>query len=321
MQTTTVDWRTLSPHTAAALYAAEVRRWSSQFEWDTALQWEAVERERQLGTAPGVAVLDATGKIVLGWSAYRIRGHVLEIRSLSTDSDPVAETLLRVVLNQAPAGIERVSMCVLSEAAHLAQTARALGMAVDRYWHLGRHLQRSSPSGLPDLRAWRVEDREATAELLSRAYTTNTPDTESRPFAPGGTPGEWAAYVTDVTRGGCGSLLPDGSLCITAGPGRLTAVALVTRISDGTAHLAQLAVDPQLQRRRVGAQLVELACAAAARSGCRRITVQVGGTNRPARSLFEGSQFAMLGSVLVAGRRQPRRSTSVAPGGAVITRR
>ena len=315
-----VDWRTLSSDRMAVLFAEEARRWSNDLEWDTAIRWQAIERERRLGIASGLVVLDETGTAVLGWSHHQVRHRALEIYTLSASSDAVAQALLdRMLSATAPAGIERVSLFVFSDAANLAQTVKARGLAVDRYWYLGRDLQRVAPASLPDMRGWRVEDLTTTAALLSRAYEAGA---DARPFAPGGTPDDWMNYLNDVSRGTrYGTFQQDASFCITAGPSRLVAVALVTGISDSTAHLAQLAVDPQMRRRRVGPQLMEIACAAAARAGYRRITVQVGGSNRNARSLFEGSRFTTLGTFVAGGALQPRRSTSVAPGGAVMTRR
>jgi len=95
----------------------------------------------------------------------------------------------------------------------------------------------------------------------------------------------------------------------------------VTRVAERTAHLAQLAVDPQMRGRHLGKQLLEVACAAANQGGCGRMTLFVGGRNSRARSLYESSRFESMASFLAAGSLQPRRSTSVAPGSAVITRR
>lgn len=175
-----------------------------------------------------------------------------------------------------------------------------------------------SPLAPPAVRVWRPEDLPATAALFQRSYEARA---ETRPFAPGGTAEVWLGYVSDLARGNGNALLPEASLCVPEGPDRVLAVALVIRVAENTAHLAQLVVDPQTRKRRLGLQLMELACAAAVRAGCRRMTVTVGGSNRVARSLFESSRFQTMASFLSGGTLQPRRSTSVAPGGAVITRR
>ena len=160
---------------------------------------------------------------------------------------------------------------------------------------------------------------EKVADLLSVAY--GGPD-EARPFAPRGTADEWQEYVGQLTGAtGCGALIPDACVCIPGGPNRVTAVALVTRIAETTAHIAQLAVDPQVQGRHLGAQLLDLACASAEVAGCRRVTLFVGGRNSRARRMYETARFEPMASFLAGGTFQPRRSTRVAPSGAIMTRR
>src|SRR5439155_26530630 len=120
---------------------------------------------------------------------------------------------------------------------------------------------------------------------------------------------------------GCGGLIADACICIPGGPSRLIAVALVTRIASTTGHIAQLAVDPQAQGRHLGAQLLDLACAGAEVAGCSRVTLFVGGRNSRARRMYETARFEPMASFLAGGTFQPRRSTRVAPSGAIMTRR
>ena len=102
---------------------------------------------------------------------------------------------------------------------------------------------------------------QATAELLGRAYDGRD---EARPFAPRGLAEEWSDYIGQLSMAtGCGRLMSDVSICVPGGPNRLLAVALVTRIAEGTAHLAQLAVDPTMRGRHLGKQLLETACSSA----------------------------------------------------------
>jgi ribosomal protein S18 acetylase RimI-like enzyme len=314
-----VDWRLLAADRAAVLIADEVDRWARLLEWETAAQWRDIERARQAGIAPGVAVIDENGAVA-GWSQYHTRNQVLHIAAFAARSETVANLMLDHILSgPALAFVQSVMLFAFTDAPGLAAALRQHGLSVDRYFYMARDLTRSAPLSLPDLRCWRPEDLQATADLLKRSYE---PRCETRPFAPGGTPAEWADYAFRLTKGnGCGEFDTDASLCIPAGPGRLMAAAIVTRVSENTAHLAQLVVDPQLRGRRVGVQLMELACAAAARGGSRRMTLLVAGSNRRARSLYETARFQPRGSFICGGTLQPRRSTSAAPPGAVITRR
>ena len=54
---------------------------------------------------------------------------------------------------------------------------------------------------------------------------------------------------------------------------------------------------------------MDMASVAAARVGCRRLTVIIGGANRPARSMFENAaRFQRMGCLLAAGTLQPKRA-------------
>jgi ribosomal protein S18 acetylase RimI-like enzyme len=217
------------------------------------------------------------------------------------------------------AAVDAITLFAFADAPNLAAALRSRGLSVDRYWYLGRELQRMAPPRLSDVRKWRVDDVQATAELLARSYEGRE---ESRPFAPRGLAEDWVEYVQQLTTGtGCGRLMGEASVCVPGGPQRLLAVALVTRIAESTGHLVQLAVDPQMRGRHLGSQLLENVCSSANLAGCTRMTLFVGGRNSRARSLYESHRFENMASFLAAGSLQPRRSTSVAPGSAVITRR
>jgi ribosomal protein S18 acetylase RimI-like enzyme len=316
---TPIDWRTLPAARVAPLYAAEIERWGSALEWDSTKDWDEVEKGRQLGTVAGIVVVDDTGASV-GWCYYLIHTRSLQIGSFIAASDAAAQVKLDAVLrDEIRASVETITLFAFADAPNLAAALRLRGLTVDRYWYLGRELQRIAPPRLPDVRKWRVDDVQATAELLARSYDARD---ESRPFAPRGTTEEWTDYVRQLTIGtGCGRLMTDVSVCVPGGPNRLLAVALVTRIAEGTSHLVQLAVDPQMRGRHLGTQLLDVVCSAANQAGCTRMTLFVGGKNSRARSLYESHRFENMASFIAAGSLQPSRSTNAAPGGAVTSRR
>src|SRR5262245_50559619 len=316
---TPIDWRTLPAARVAPLYAAEIERWGSALEWDTAKDWDEVEKGRQLGTVAGIVVVDDSG-VGVGWCYYLVHQRSLQIGSFIAASDAAAQVMLDAVLrDEIRASVDTVTLFAFADAPNLAAALRLRGLTVDRYWYLGRELQRVAPPRLPDVRKWRVDDVQATAELLARAYEGRD---ESRPFAPRGLPEEWTDYVQQLTIGtGCGHLMTDVSVCVPGGPNRLLAVALVTRIAEGTSHLVQLAVDPKMRGRHLGTQLLEIVCSAANQAGCTRMTLFVGGKNSRARSLYESHRFENMASFIAAGSLQPSRSTSPAAGTAAGSRR
>src|SRR5262245_1288667 len=312
---TPVDWRTLPPERVAPLYRTEIERWAGALDWDTAKDWQEVEKGRQLGVVSGVVVVNDASAIA-GWSYYLVHKRSLQIGSFIAASDAAAQVMLEAMLgDEIRASVDAVTLFAFADAPNLAALLRLRGLTVDRYWYLGRELQRVAPPRLPDVRKWRVDDLQATAELLARTYDRQD---ESRPFAPRGLAEEWTDYVEQLPIGsGCGRLMPDVSVCVPGGPKRLWAVALVPRIAEGTGHLVQLAVDPQMQGRHLGTQLLEIACSGANLAVCTRMTLFVGGRNSRARSLYESHRFENMASFIAAGSLQPQRSTSAAPGSAV----
>jgi ribosomal protein S18 acetylase RimI-like enzyme len=169
-----------------------------------------------------------------------------------------------------------------------------------------------------EVRPWEHHDADATASLLRESYGAS-----GALFAPTNAHAEWREYVsTLVEQTGCGVLSPELSRAVTIG-GRLQAVALVTMLGTGTAHLAQLAVHPDLRRNGVARALAADVFTGAARAGYVRVSLLVASENDVARSLYRGLGLGERGRFLtLRADAQPRRFTSVAfASGGVTTRR
>jgi len=306
------DWRDVPSAVLAPLYAAEIQRWKSQLEWDAGANFEQVELGRRLGHVRGWLAIDERDAIS-GWSFYLQRDGHLQVGGFTASSKACSDAMLKAIFDRPDASACASTFFAYSDAPGLAPALRARGHAVDRYFYMGRALVTSAAYPPRDARRWNASDRAAAAELMKRAYPLADP---ARPFAPTGTPDEWLEYVTQATTGtGCGSLIDDACLSLPLGPERVAAFALVTRISQSTAHLMQLAVDPTMRRRGLGAALLSAVCTRAFHGGFRRLTMMVSGRNTPARRLYETAGFEVATSFVGAGKPQPLRSTSVAGRG------
>ncbi len=316
---TAVDWRGLPEDRVTPLYQQEVERWSAMLDWDTTANWEEVERGRRLGTVPGIVVTDEHRGVV-GWSYYVVRDRALQVGGFLASSESASQMMLDAIFaDEVLEDVDAAGLFAFSDVSGLSAALKNRGLSVDRYWYLRRDIRRVMPSRLSYVRRWQREDRAAAAQLLAAAYPGVD---EARPFAARARLDEWIEYVAQLTDGhGCGTILPDACVCMPGGPNRLLGLALVTRIAAGTAHIAQLAVDPQVQGRSFGSQLLEMACAAASQAGCDRMTLLVGARNSRARRLYEAAGFEAVTTFVSAGTLQPRRSTSVAPGRVVMARR
>jgi ribosomal protein S18 acetylase RimI-like enzyme len=79
-------------------------------------------------------------------------------------------------------------------------------------------------------------------------------------------------------------------------------MALVTDFAPGTAHLVQLAVDPVMCGRGVGAALVDQIGAQLAERGYRALTLLVAQGNGPGRALYDAAGFRHDATFLAATR-------------------
>jgi len=295
---TVIDWAGVAPEKMAAAYSREVERWAMRLGWDTTAGWLEIERGRVLGTVQGWVAMGDDGRIA-GWCYYLSHRGTLQIGGFIADSDVVAQALLARIPTPTPE-TPGVTFFAFADAPGLPPALRARGLTVERFWYLTRDLQRGVPSTMASARSWGDGDVVGGAELLRRSYAAVDP---ARPFCPAGTIEEWTEYVQQLTCGiGCGVLLPECSLVVPSGPGRLAAMAIVTRLSEETAHLAQLAVDPVFRRRGLAQQLVESCASLAGRRGYDRFTLLVGGRNAVARGFYESIGFTATASFLAAGK-------------------
>jgi ribosomal protein S18 acetylase RimI-like enzyme len=298
-QPTIYDWRAVPDVIIEKLLAAERWRWEETLDWDPGSAWAELDLGRQLGTVSGLVTFAADGQPA-GWTYYLVHNDTLQIGAFVSDSVGTTAALLEGILSDpSTADAARVTFFAFTTAPGVVDALRARSLTVDRYWYLRRDIVSNPGVRRSDIPKWRMDHLSATAALLQRAFE---PRDLSRPFAPDGTDAEWQEYVARLVTGtGCGTLLPSACHSIGIGPDRLAAVALVTRIGPLSAHLAQLAVDPAMRGRHLGATLVEAACHAAAHAGCTRMTLLVGGGNQAARTLYERARFEPVGTFVAAG--------------------
>ncbi|OFW46053.1 MAG: hypothetical protein A3J29_19020 [Acidobacteria bacterium RIFCSPLOWO2_12_FULL_67_14b] len=285
------DWRASDAGLIAPLYAAEAVRWQCDLRWDTSAVWRQVEAARAAGVLPGFVARTADGR-VCGWSFHVRHRDTFQVGGLVASSPAVTESLLEAMWTSPEATSAEGGLLFGHFAAPgLTDLLAGKGVAVARYRYLIRALPADGGAeGAPDWRprTWRTGDVAHVSALLSSAYG---PD-PSRPFAPGGRADEWEEYLGQLM-GTCGCGEFDSGLSVVA-PARsegLDGAALVTRLAPETAHLAQIAVRPNMQGRAMGASLLGEAMARATAAGCRSLTLLVGATNTRACRLYERCGF------------------------------
>jgi ribosomal protein S18 acetylase RimI-like enzyme len=314
------DWRALPPSVVAPLYTAEAARWATALHWDTAPVWQRVETARRAGMLPGV-VIETAGGTIAGWSFFLRHHESLQIGGFVAEHADATRALLDAVVAAPEAETAgELLLFAYAGAPALEDALAGRGFTVGAYRYLTRAL--SVEVEAPDAgRAYVDRDARPVARLLSRAYAA--PDAV-RPFARSGRYAEWTEYVDQlVVDGGCGVFQPALSRIADAPePARADGAVLTTAIGPGTGHLAQVAVDPRLQRCGLGRRLVAATLAALRAAGYARATLLVAAHNAPAMSLYDRLGFQPVGTFLSAVRAQPRRLSSAAlDTGGASTRR
>jgi ribosomal protein S18 acetylase RimI-like enzyme len=281
-------WTTVPASAFAAIVSSEQARWRDELHWDTRDLWAAVEQARLDGRLGGAVTRADDGRVTgyTYWSAHHGEVHCGALTSPSPGGTAVLLDALLTASRSHDAAPTR-----------LFAAASAPGvddLLVARGFEVGAYAYLASPASASDRtrpvgRAWDIRDLDATIDLLRASYAGAD---AGRPFAPRGTSAEWRQYASELVLGhGCGRFRSTLSLAFPGEHG-LDAVALVTDIGFGSAHLAQLAVHPSAQGAGLGTRIVDTVRALAAAAGYRRLTLLVRDGNRAAERLYARLGFA-----------------------------
>ena len=296
------DWRDAPPQEVAGLYAFERERWMADLAWDPTELFATVEQGRIAGHVSGWIARDRDR--VAGWTFYILHDHVLQIGALVGERPSVVRRLLDAVLASPEALVARSLSCFVYPSGR--GTASALErqrFALRESLYLSRDL---SPTTEPEpanalVRGWTSGDFAGAVRVLCSAYQ-GVPGAEC--FAADQSREQWARYTWQILRTpGCGRF--DASLSrVVCAPGSQTpaAVALVTWIAPDAAHVAQIAVAPELRRQGVGRMLMQSIVHACASAGATKLTLMVDGANAPAIGLYERLGFERRSGMLYGQR-------------------
>ncbi|MGC4086031.1 MAG: GNAT family N-acetyltransferase [Vicinamibacterales bacterium] len=139
--------------------------------------------------------------------------------------------------------------------------------------------------------------------LLARAYAA--PDI-TRPFARHQRSDEWCEYAAQLLgSSACGRFDPERSTAWLSPEGRLDGAVVTTIVGPGTAHLAQVAVDPARRGAGMATTLVTSAMERVRAERFERVSLLVSEHNAAARRLYERLGFRATSSFIAAGRPAP----------------
>ena len=305
-----LDWRELDARQVAPLLDAEAQEWRADLSWDVNEAWRGIEPARAAGYLPGLVVRDADGHIS-GWSCFLLHRNTLQVAMIVADAPDRAAVIVEGILASPEAQRATTqTICIRDAAPGIRGVLLTRGFEVATYRYLRVSLGVPGPIEAP-CRPWELDDASAMARLCARAYADTS---EVRAFAPHGSSEEWQEYIaTLVTGPGCGHFLPSASFVI---PGRqakrLEGAVITTALGRNTAHIAQVAVDPDARGIGFGRSLVTSSMYAAASAGFQEMTLLVADTNARAAGLYETLGFVDKSTFVVAVRKQPRKLKKVA---------
>jgi ribosomal protein S18 acetylase RimI-like enzyme len=266
-----------------------------------------VEQARVSWGLPGLIVRDGDGA-VRGWTFFMVRHNRVEVGGLVSDDAAATQALVAALMVEARAR-DGLRGFVHAGAVGIDDVLANCGVHAEAYRYLACDCARvATPSGaldealaraahdgatLVDVRGWRIADLEGAARLLRDAYGAR-----GALFAPQNELSEWRDYVHNlVTQSACGVVSPQLSRVVLLN-GRMQALALATTLAEGSAHIAQLAVDPALRRHGVAAALMADVARRASRAGHSQLSLLVSSENRAACELYHGLGMVETGRFL-----------------------
>ena len=303
------DWRDTPAKIVARLYDSECARWYGSLGWDLRPSCELVEAARLTGRLRGFLARNSRSGIV-GWTYFLLHQDTLQLGNLVAVDDAVVRGLLERVLGGADARRARRFSCFLFPGSDAIEPALAAsGFSILRHAYLRRPLCDPSTAlpghlcaGGRDYRLgdWSAETVPALVSLLSSAYDGTR---EARCFAPDSQMEQWATYVHHLvhTRS-CGRFERGLSATVQTRSGRVAGAILVTGLSDRTAHIAQMAIDPGHRCRGLGRWLVGAACQRAGAARYVEMTLLVAQSNDRARRVYDRLGFEPVTDFVFADR-------------------
>lgn len=298
-----VDLASLSPDDLERLWSEERMHWKQCLHWDSepasTLVRAAVRRRR----LPGKALL-VEGKVV-GCGYYLIDRSRAILGSFtlmeSARSSPLVAALaqsLLTAMKSDPAVCRIETQFVPFELPSLGEVFLAAGFRPYERAFLRSDLAADRPSptepveqdGAFHFEPWRARYSTRAAALMQQAHRGSV-DAEMNEM-----------YRTErgcrglldniVAQHGCGPLVPEASY-VARRPGApsISGFLLTTEISQGHAHLAQVAVGPSAQGHGLGRRLLGRAIESLARANYRTVSLMVSETNQRALSLYESMGF------------------------------
>jgi ribosomal protein S18 acetylase RimI-like enzyme len=293
---------------------AESEVWLERLHWDYRASSKLLMQYIDSHMLPGYAAVEqgqVTGyafcvyeesKAVVG-DVFAMPGYSPELPTPPPGSPPPAleieETLLKHLLETVThsPNVDRVeSQLLLHPTGMHAAVFRAAGFELYRRLFMVQPLEGrwSSPYGeLPEgleLRAWRDEDLNAAARLISEAYRGHPDSLINDQYH--SVHGSLRFLHNIVRYAGCGTFSTQAShVVIDRSSRELAALVLGSRVSPQSGHITQLCVHPAYRRRGLARLMLAVAASHFVRQGLSEISLTVTEANQDAIDLYASEGY------------------------------
>lgn len=296
-----VDLSQVASDRLKPLWEQERSLWRVELGWDVTPALDAVRSAAARGGLPGKVVLTA-GKVA-GYGYYLVEGRRIVIGGLvvSHGADPLATgpPLVRALSRAAKTDfdVDRVETQFVDFGASWLEPAfRREGFRPYRRVFLRRHIvyAPSRPMGSSDMsvEVWRPSHLLESAGLMHRAHAGRV-DAEMNELYRS-REGCRLLLENILHQNGCGRPLDEASFLVRKGSAAPAGFVLVTEISSGQAHVAQIAVAPEDEGKGLGRLLLSRSFLELAERGYRTVSLMVSEENRRALQLYESFGFRAL---------------------------
>jgi ribosomal protein S18 acetylase RimI-like enzyme len=304
-----LDLRMLRASALAELFEEERNHWETELRWDYGSSVELLRRHIDAHSLPGYVAMwqgRVTGycffvyeeeKGLLGdlYVLAADRGRrVSERRTVATallehaletlEQSPVVK---RVEAQLIPFGLEPLEPLFGTRGYRIFPRLFLMKERPD-----GAAARVPEPPGAVRVRAWDERDFDAAADLIVSAYQEHIDSQINDHYSHSS--GAHRFLKNIILFPGCGIFRPAWSFVAEGSRGRLEGAVLLSEVAHGVAHVTQLCVRPESQKRGLGRRLMEAALAASAAGGCSGASLTVTAENRSAVALYRSLGFTVL---------------------------
>ena len=309
-----LDLRHFAAPVLKPVLEAEGALWMERLHWDYRASSKLLMQYIDSHMLPGYAALESGQVTGYAFCVYEetkaVIGDVFALPGLNPEEPPppdgspgpareIEETLLRHLLEtllNSPQ-VDRIeSQLLLHPSGAHAELFRAADFEIyhrlfmvqplEGHWSAPRA---TLPHGL-ELRAWRDEDLNAAARLISEAYRGHPDSLINDQYH--SVHGSLRFLHNIVRYSGCGTFSPMAShVIVDRGTREVVGLVLGSRVSPQSGHITQLCVHPGYRRQGMARLLLSVAAAQFVRQGVSEISLTVTEANADAIELYRSEGY------------------------------